>query len=102
MSSFLRRKVQIEDKSGDEDKAKVDLGDKEGSDEPALFDGDGDGDGDVRADHDPFSRGKVRRKASMARIFRGDYIDVRSKPYLMKILEKQGNSIGLFSSQIVN
>ncbi|KVI04675.1 Myosin tail 2 [Cynara cardunculus var. scolymus] len=98
MSSFPRRKVQIEYKlsdTGDEDKAKVDLGYKEGSDEPALFDG------DVRKDHDPFSGGKVRRKASMARTCRGDYIDVRSKPYLMKILEKQGDRGVIFSDKVL-
>lgn len=40
---------------------------------------------------DPFSGGKMRRKASIARSFKGDYVDVRSKPFLMKILDKQGN-----------
>ncbi|KAK6936730.1 hypothetical protein RJ641_033760 [Dillenia turbinata] len=32
---------------------------------------------------------KVRRKASLHRDYKGDYLDVPSQPYLIKILEKQ-------------
>ncbi|MCE3051560.1 hypothetical protein HAX54_050185 [Datura stramonium] len=38
---------------------------------------------------DPFMGVKVRRKASFHRDYIGDYLDVPSRPYLMKILEKQ-------------
>lgn len=41
-------------------------------------------------DLDPFMGVKVRRKASRLRDFQGDYIDIQSRPHLMKILEKQG------------
>ncbi|KAI3731350.1 hypothetical protein L1987_62538 [Smallanthus sonchifolius] len=92
MSAF-RRKVQIDgisSETGDYDKEKADLGAKEGSD-----------DGNVTEDHDPFAGGKVRRKASMARIFKGDYVDVHSKPHLMKLLEKQGGRGVLFADKIL-
>lgn len=44
----------------------------------------------VTEDQEPFMGVKVRRKASRHRDYRGDYVDVPSRPYLMKILEKQG------------
>lgn len=44
----------------------------------------------VTEDQEPFMGVKVRRKASFRREYKGDYIDVRSNPYLMKILQKQG------------
>lgn len=44
----------------------------------------------VTEDQEPFMGVKVRRKASFHRQFNGDYIDVRSNQYLMKILQKQG------------
>ncbi len=34
---------------------------------------------------------KVRRKASLHRDYKGDYLDVPSHPFLMKILQKQGS-----------
>lgn len=43
-------------------------------------------------DQEPFMGVKVRRKASLIRDYRGDYLDVRSRPYLLKILEKQGSN----------
>ncbi|KAI7734650.1 hypothetical protein M8C21_026338, partial [Ambrosia artemisiifolia] len=52
-------------------------------------------------DHDPFEGGKVRRKASMARVFKGDYVDVRSKPHLMKLLERQGDRGVLFADKVL-
>lgn len=97
MSGF-RRKVQIEVNPSDtveDDNAKSDLGANEGSDQPTPSDG------NETVVHDPFLGGKVRRKASMARTFRGDYVDVRSKPYLMKILEKQGDRGVLFADKVL-
>lgn len=94
MSASLRRKVHIEGNTSDTadgDNTKSDLG----SDEPTPSDG------NVTEDHDPFSGGKVRRKASIARSFRGDYVDVRSKPYLLKILEKQGDRGVLFADKVL-
>ena len=46
----------------------------------------------VTEDQEPFMGVKVRRKASRHRDYRGDYVDVPSRPYLMKILDKQGDS----------
>ncbi|KAL4574783.1 hypothetical protein LXL04_021621 [Taraxacum kok-saghyz] len=95
MSGSLRRKVQVEvnssDAGDDDDTAKADLG----NDEPTPSDG------SVAEDHDPFSGGKVRRRASIARSFKGDYVDVRSKPYLMKILEKQGDRGVIFADKVL-
>lgn len=47
----------------------------------------------VSEDQEPFMGMKVRRKASLHRDFKGDYLDVPSLPYLMKILQKQGQSV---------
>lgn len=47
-------------------------------------------DSNVTEDQEPFMGFKVRRKASIHRDYLGDYLDVPSRPYLMKILEKQG------------
>lgn len=44
----------------------------------------------VTEDQELFMGVKVRRKASLHRDYLGDYLDVPSHPYLMKILEKQG------------
>lgn len=44
----------------------------------------------VTEDQEPFMGVKVRRRASLHRDYKGDYIDVASHPYLMKILQKQG------------
>ncbi|KAK9053722.1 hypothetical protein SSX86_024796 [Deinandra increscens subsp. villosa] len=91
--SASRRRVQLEgipSDTSDYDDEKPDLGAEEGSDDPTPSDG------NLTEYHDPFAGGKVRRKASMARVFKGDYIDVRSKPYLMRILEKRGKSIRSF------
>ncbi|GMP70472.1 hypothetical protein CsSME_00029312 [Camellia sinensis var. sinensis] len=40
-------------------------------------------------DLEPFMGVKVRREASRHRDYRGDYIDVPSRPSLMKIIRKQ-------------
>lgn len=45
----------------------------------------------------PFMGVKVRRRASRLRDYIGDYIDVPSRPHLMKILDKQGlTSLAIF------
>ncbi|KAM5557531.1 hypothetical protein ABKV19_024752 [Rosa sericea] len=55
----------------------------------------------VTEDQEPFMGVKVRRKASFHRQFNGDYIDVRSNPYLMKILQKQGDKEVLFADKVL-
>lgn len=46
--------------------------------------------GNVTEDQEPFMGVKVRRKTSLHREYQGDYIDVPSHPFLLKILQKQG------------
>ncbi|KAM1052887.1 hypothetical protein ACFX13_000468 [Malus domestica] len=65
------------------------------SDAPDDDDGDGSGgmptrlfDCNATEDQKPIMGIKVRRKASFHREYRGDYIDIRSNPYLMKALQK--------------
>lgn len=41
-------------------------------------------------DQEPFMGIKVRRRASLHRDYRGDYLDVPSQHSLMRILDKQG------------
>lgn len=48
--------------------------------------------GNVIEDQEPFMGIKARRKASFHRDYKGDYVDVVSQPFLMKILQKQGLS----------
>ncbi|CAL9008819.1 unnamed protein product [Prunus brigantina] len=55
----------------------------------------------VTEDQEPFMGVKVRRKASFRREYKGDYIDVRSNPYLMKILQKQGDKEVLFADKVL-
>ncbi|XP_057774268.1 uncharacterized protein LOC130993407 [Salvia miltiorrhiza] len=52
-------------------------------------------------DLEPFMGVKVRRKASRLRDYQGDYIDVQSRPHLMKILEKQGDRKVLFADKVI-
>ncbi|KAH6770921.1 myosin heavy chain-like protein [Perilla frutescens var. hirtella] len=52
-------------------------------------------------DQEPFMGVKVRRKASRLRDYQGDYLDVRSRPHLMKILEKQGDRKVLFADKVI-
>ncbi|KAL8257309.1 hypothetical protein R6Q59_029350 [Mikania micrantha] len=92
--SAYRQKIQIEgtpSDAGDYDNDKPDLGAKEGIDDPTR----------PTEDHDPFAGGKRRQKTSMARSFTSDYVNVRSKPYLMKILEKQGDRGVLFADKVL-
>ncbi|XP_009796897.1 uncharacterized protein LOC107825851 [Nicotiana tabacum] len=58
-------------------------------------------DSNVTEDQEPFMGFKVRRKASIHRDYLGDYLDVPSRPYLMKILEKQGDKKVLFADKVL-
>ncbi|KAM7467732.1 hypothetical protein LguiB_015294 [Lonicera macranthoides] len=55
----------------------------------------------TKEDQEPFMGVKVRRKASLIRDYRGDYLDVRSRPYLLKILEKQGDKKVYFADKVL-
>ncbi|KAL8142474.1 hypothetical protein V2J09_015506 [Rumex salicifolius] len=44
-------------------------------------------------DQEPFMGVKVRRKASLFREFRGDYLNLPSQPYLMNIIKRQGDTV---------
>ncbi|KAJ7959271.1 myosin heavy chain-related [Quillaja saponaria] len=52
-------------------------------------------------DQEPFMGMKVRRSASRHRDYKGDYLDVPSHPYLMKILQKQGDKEVLFADKVL-
>ncbi|XVF50935.1 hypothetical protein PTKIN_Ptkin04bG0143700 [Pterospermum kingtungense] len=54
-------------------------------------------DSNVTEDQEPFMGVKVRRKASLRREYKGDYLDIPSRPFLMKILQKQGDKQVLFA-----
>ncbi|OMP10116.1 Myosin tail 2 [Corchorus olitorius] len=58
-------------------------------------------DRNVTEDQEPFMGVKVRRKASLRREYRGDYLDVPSRPFLMKILQKQGDKQVLFADKVL-
>ncbi|GLT38749.1 hypothetical protein SLA2020_129750 [Shorea laevis] len=58
-------------------------------------------DNNVTEDQEPFMGVKVRRKASLHRDYQGDYLDVPSHPFLMKILQKQGDKKVLFADKIL-
>ncbi|XP_062018498.1 uncharacterized protein LOC133734884 [Rosa rugosa] len=55
----------------------------------------------VTEDQEPFMEVKVHQKASFHSQFNGDYIDVRSNPYLMKILQKQDDKEVLFADKVL-
>ncbi|XP_057951122.1 uncharacterized protein LOC131145958 isoform X2 [Malania oleifera] len=55
----------------------------------------------VTEDQEPFMGVKVRRKSSLHRDYKGDYLDVPSRPYLIKILEKQGDKKVLFADKVL-
>ncbi|KAG5233774.1 hypothetical protein OIU77_000907 [Salix suchowensis] len=58
-------------------------------------------DSNVSDDQEPFMGVKVRRKASRHRDIQGDYLDVPSHSYLMKILQKQGDNQVLFADKVL-
>ncbi|KAL6581464.1 hypothetical protein OROMI_007387 [Orobanche minor] len=79
-------------------------------DEETLIDDSADGSGILRLrpsnsnvtdDLEPFMGVEARRKASRHRDYIGDYLDVQSRPYLMKILEKQGDRKVLFADKVL-
>ncbi|XVF12612.1 hypothetical protein REPUB_Repub08aG0134000 [Reevesia pubescens] len=55
----------------------------------------------VTEDQEPFMGVKVRRKASLRREFKGDYLDIPSRPFLLKILQKQGDKQVLFADKVL-
>ncbi|XP_010262800.1 PREDICTED: myosin IB heavy chain [Nelumbo nucifera] len=55
----------------------------------------------VTEEQEPFMGVKVRRRASFRRDYKGDYLDVPSQPYLMKILEKQGDNQVVFADRVL-
>ncbi|KAJ0986224.1 hypothetical protein J5N97_004580 [Dioscorea zingiberensis] len=55
----------------------------------------------AKRDLEPFIGMKVRRRASLHRDCKGDYLDVPSDPYLMKILSKQGDNKVLFADRVL-
>ncbi|KAF7827607.1 myosin ID heavy chain [Senna tora] len=52
-------------------------------------------------DEDPFMGLKVRRTASRIADYKGDYIDLPSRPLLSKILQKQGDKQVLFADKVL-
>lgn len=58
-------------------------------------------DSNVTEDQEPFMGVKVRRKASLHRDRKGDYIDIASHPYLIKLLQKQGDKQVLFADKVL-
>ncbi|XP_068644609.1 uncharacterized protein [Aristolochia californica] len=52
-------------------------------------------------DQEPFMGVKVRREASLQKDYSGDYLNVQSDPFLMKILEKQGDRQVLFADKVL-
>ncbi|XP_007038936.2 PREDICTED: myosin IB heavy chain [Theobroma cacao] len=58
-------------------------------------------DSNVTEDQEPFMGFKARRKASLRREYKGDYLDVPSRPFLMKILQKQGDKQVLFADKVL-
>ena len=89
--SRASRRVQIDDtqapKYDDEEESTLDQNGNGEEDNRIRFRQSG---SNVSDDQEPFMGVKVRRKASLHRDYKGDYIDVPSHPNLMKILQKQG------------
>ncbi|XP_022922400.1 myosin IB heavy chain-like [Cucurbita moschata] len=99
MESRSRRRVHIDDRAP-----------SAGAVEPQDISGTADdvrglklrpSDGNVTEDQEPFMGIKVRRKASLHRDYKGDYIDVPSNQFLMKILKKQGEQSVLFADKVM-
>ncbi|KAL8050811.1 hypothetical protein ABFS82_06G103800 [Erythranthe guttata] len=106
MSRFLySRRVQVEAAeppaprydSVDDETLNGDDGGADGSDNLKLKPSES----NVTEDLEPFMGVKVRRKASRIRDYVGDYLDVQTRPYLMKILEKQGDRKVLFADKVL-
>ncbi|GAV76498.1 Myosin_TH1 domain-containing protein [Cephalotus follicularis] len=52
-------------------------------------------------DQEPFMGVKARRIASHHWNYKGDYLDVPSRPHLLKILQKQGDKQVLFADKVM-
>ncbi|KAI4345436.1 hypothetical protein L6164_012561 [Bauhinia variegata] len=58
--------------------------------------------GNASDDQDLFMGMKIRRKASiLQKDYKGDYIDVPSRPLLTKVLQKQGDNQVLFADKVL-
>ncbi|CAL1404798.1 unnamed protein product [Linum trigynum] len=97
--SRLTRRVQIDDPKYDDDERNGQNGggEEEGGGATKLRSTSS----NVSDDQEPFMGVKVRRKASLHREVKGDYIDVPSHPRLMKILQKQGDKHILFADKVL-
>ncbi|KAL2318342.1 hypothetical protein Fmac_032218 [Flemingia macrophylla] len=83
----MPRRVQIEDPKYDEEAPEETLRFKSSS-------------SNVSDDQEPFMGMKVRRKASLHRDCKGDYVNVPSHPFLINILRKQGDNQVLFADSL--
>lgn len=87
-----RRKVQIDDPKPTEDDKVTDGEEEEENDNKSLKIETLDKSSSRNVvNQEPFMGVKVRRKASIIRDYKGDYLDVPSIPFLDKILGKYGN-----------
>ncbi|KAI4330921.1 hypothetical protein MLD38_029158 [Melastoma candidum] len=93
---FRPRRVQIDDSLS----VQYDAGGDEGEEEPSMRLRHRSSNS-VTEDQEPFMGMKVRRKASLHRDYKGDYLDVPSHPFLMKILQKQGDKRVLFADKVM-
>uniref|UniRef100_A0A0R0GRY4 TH1 domain-containing protein n=1 Tax=Glycine max TaxID=3847 RepID=A0A0R0GRY4_SOYBN len=88
----MPRRVQIEDPKYD------DVPDADEPEETIRFKS---SNSNVSDDQEPFMGIKVRRKASLHRDHKGDYLNVPSHPFLIKILQKQGDNEVLFADRVL-
>lgn len=90
-----RRKVQIEDPKPPED-GKVTDGEDEEDNKSIKIETLHRSSSRNVVNEEAFMGVRVRRKASIIRDYKADYLDVPSIPFLEKILEKHGNLFNLF------
>lgn len=96
-----RRKVQIDDPKPADD-GKVTGGEEEEDNNKSLKIKTLDKSSSKNVvNQEPFMGVKVRRKASVIRDYKCDYLDVPSIPFLEKILEKHGDKKVFFADRVV-
>ncbi|TKY56011.1 Myosin ID heavy chain [Spatholobus suberectus] len=88
----MPRRVQIEDPKYD------DVPDDDEPEETIRFKS---SNSNFSDDQEPFMGIKVRRKASLHRDYKGDYLHVPLHPFLIKILHKQGDNEVLFADRVL-
>ncbi|KAI3956398.1 hypothetical protein MKX01_016811 [Papaver californicum] len=93
MDKFRSRRVQIQTPEGDRNNGETETPEPENRSRPS--------ENNVSEDQEPFMGIKVRRRASLHRDYRGDYLDVPSQYALMKILDKQGDRKVLFADKVL-